>query len=49
MQIAGNVHIVDCHQTSLTDGKFASNDFAYLPLEEFAHTLESKRRHRDVK
>src|ERR1035437_6470507 len=43
MQIAGDVHVVDRDQARVADLEFATNGFADLALEQFAHALESKR------
>ena len=45
MKVTGDVHVIDGNQTRLTDRELTANHFADLAFQEFADTLESKRRH----
>jgi hypothetical protein len=47
MQIACHIHVIDGYQSGFANGEFAADDFADLAFEQFPHTLESKRRHRE--
>ena len=37
MQVAGDLDVIDGHQSGIGDGEFAANDLADLALQELAH------------
>ncbi len=45
MQVARYLDIIHSDQSGLTDRELAADHLANLALEQFAHTLESKRGH----
>ena len=44
-QIPGHIHVIDGDEAGLADGDLAPDGFADRALQEFAHALESQRRH----